>query len=287
MGVDEPAQQQFDLRVGLSGAGRDDPACGLRAAARGRSCLTRLGRGLGDELALDRSCHRQLVGDAQRHRPHLRVVLDRQPDVPERVLEVSRDRRGLARCELGDLEMRPRLGDHIGVAADIGLVRLHRADDLAQSSREVAPHRELRMHDELRIDVMGVERQRDRVDQERHVVGDHVDHVAVGQQRGVGARPDLNDGATLRPEARELSVRERDLADPLGSRGDQVRGVDVPVVGVQVALVVANLRGGAPSPICAAASARSACRAALWCSDIWPTPSWFSYSLSRSSQSNG
>jgi hypothetical protein len=91
------------------------------------------------------------------------------------------------------------------------------------------------MDDKLGDQIVAGQRHRDGVDQERHVVGDHVDHVPAGQQRGRGTRPDPDQRPALRAVSGQLRVLGSCLADPPGTSRFQVLDVDVPVVGAQVA----------------------------------------------------
>ena len=119
-----------------------------------------------------------LLGDAQRGGSHLRPVLDGLAHVAQHTLEVGGQH--LVTGDVGaaiDLYVHPRLDQLVGVRR-AGARRVGHRD---QRAGDVAPHDELRVHDQLDRPAVAAELGGDRVDEERHVVGDDLDDaVPVG-----------------------------------------------------------------------------------------------------------
>ena len=81
-----------------------------------------------------------------------------------------------------DLDVHPRLAEHVvrHVARDAVLAL--GGVDLLEVTGDVPAYQQLRVHDHVDRAVLLVELHRHRVDEERHVVGDHLDdRVAVGR----------------------------------------------------------------------------------------------------------
>ena len=178
----------------------------------------------------------ELGGHPQGLALHLRVVLDRDPDVgqhpPQVVLEP-----GHVVARAVDLDVHPRLGDLVVAAA----VLARRADHLPQLPADVTADHQLGVDDVVAVQVVPGEFVRDRVDEERHVVGDDVDHAPRVLQRGGltgGAHP--HQGAALRAPGRDARMLGRDRARALRASRQQILRRDVPVVGLQIPLQVAD-----------------------------------------------
>ncbi len=184
------------------------------------------GRGVGVELVDDRE-HLGL---------HLLPVLDRLAHVTQDLLQQLLDLAGvLVVCHPGDLDVHPRLAEPLVGLRRTVVGELH----LPQLSGDVADDVELRMDHGVHVALLAGELHRQRVDQERHVVGDDLDdRVTAGGPAvlggGRGERPHLR--RTLRPAAREPVVGgECTVEVDVGAVGD-VLGSHVPVVGVQQGL---------------------------------------------------
>ena len=188
-----------------------------------------LGRGPGPLRA-------QLGGHPQGLALHSRVILDRDPDVgqhpPQVVLEPGQvGARGV------DLDVHPRLGDLVVAEAALG----GRADDLPQLPADVTADHQLGVDDVVAVQVVPGEFVRDRVDEERHVVGDDVDHAPRFLQRGgLAGGMHLHQGAALGAPGRDAGVLGRDQARPQRAGRPQILRGDVPVVGLQIPLQVAD-----------------------------------------------
>jgi hypothetical protein len=131
----------------------------------------------------------------------------------------------------------PRLGDLVVAAADPG----GRADHLPQLPADVTADHQLGVDDVVAVQVVPGEFVRGRVDEEWHVVGDDVDHTPRFVQRGGlagGVHP--HQGAALRPPGRDPGVLGHDRTRPQRAGRQQILRGDVPVVGVQVPLHVAD-----------------------------------------------
>ena len=129
-----------------------------------------------------------------------------------------------------DLDVRPRLEQVVRVI-DVGGVAVGgHAEQLAAGR---APHAQDRVHDEMHAEVAAVERHRQRVDEERHVVEHDVDRgVAV---RG---RVDADEGFAGRALRSESPVLERGLRERFGRPGCEV-------VVAELFVVLAHERVGA------------------------------------------
>ena len=90
----------------------------------------------------------------------------------------------------------------------------HLPDDLMEAARDVAPDEQLRVHDQPGRQAMISQFHGDRVDQERHIVGDDVDHIRAAGKGCIAAGPDLHQRAPLRPPGRELGMPDRDRRQP-------------------------------------------------------------------------
>ena len=109
--------------------------------------------------------------DAAAPLAHLAPVLDGVADVAENGAQLGRDLLAvLRRGDAVDLQVHPRLGD------DAELVLGRRVGvDLLEGADGVPSDDQLRVHDEMDGAAERVERGGDRVDEERHVVGDDLD----------------------------------------------------------------------------------------------------------------
>jgi hypothetical protein len=166
----------------------------------------------------------QLVGGADGERAHLLVVLDRAAHVLEHPPQVGFEPAQYGGAGLAvDLDVHPRLGER--QAGDVAVLRAE------QAAGEIAPDRQLGVDEQVHPDLVAVELHRHRVDEERHVVGDDLDHraadlPAVGLPgRGVGP----HQRAALGPVRGEPEVGEGRAADLGRVAADQVLGVDMPV----------------------------------------------------------
>ena len=118
----------------------------------------------------------QLVGEREGPLPHLRPVLDRLAHVGEHPLQLTAQRLPLGRvADRVDLDPHPALDQ---VTGD-GVVRFHVRRDLGEPAQRLAPHHDQRVHQQVHVQVTGVQQGGHRVDQERHVVGDDLDDRVV------------------------------------------------------------------------------------------------------------
>ena len=181
-----------------------------------------------------------LVGvDALRRRPlelgrddealaaHLRPVLDGLPHVLEHLAHVALDLGPALLVALAvDDEQHPGLGelpDRAGaeLGGDVAVL------DLLQPADGVADDDELRVDDEVDVDALADEGAGDRVDEERHVVGDDLDDGAGARPAvGVGARVEhAHVGGAGHPGAPQLELAVRRPGVGLGAaRGELVVG---------------------------------------------------------------
>jgi len=112
-------------------------------------------RVLGDRL-VEPAHHRRPVGDGGTH-------------VGQHLLERRHQRRALLGFDQPvDLDVHPRLVRHAVAGARHG--------QLEQGAAGIAPHGEDRVHDEVQRQAGAVDRKRRRVDEERHVVVDELEH---------------------------------------------------------------------------------------------------------------
>ncbi len=182
----------------------------------------------------------ELVGQSERGVAHLRPVLDDLADVAQHAAQADLDGAQVLAVGLAvDLDVHPGL-DH-GVRGPLGAGGLRAVagvgvEDLQQLAGEVAAHRELRVHDEVDGAVQAGQLVGDRVDQERHVVGDDLDHGVAARPAvlldGRGVHPDL--GGALGPLEAQPVVGGRRTVDVHRVAADQVLGRRVEVVVVQV-----------------------------------------------------
>ncbi len=101
---------------------------------------------------------------------HAVPVLDRVAHVGEHLGQLVLDRVELLVGDPVDLEVHPRLADDVVTVGD-GLV----VEDLLHRAHHVAAHDVLRVDDEVDVVLALRQDHRDRVDEERHVIGDHLD----------------------------------------------------------------------------------------------------------------
>ncbi len=162
---------------------------------------------------------------------HLRPVLDRLPDVAEDLQQLLLDVRDQLGRDPVDLQVHP------GLASDV--VRAHvclLVEDLLQVAGHVAAHDQLRMDHQVHVVLALRERHRHRVDQERHVVGDHLDdRVALGRPAvGVdGGGEDAHVRGALRALDAGLEVMHDRAVEVDLVAVEQVLGSCVPEVGTQ------------------------------------------------------
>ncbi len=132
----------------------------------------------------------QLVGDAGGGVPHLLPVLDGLADVGQDAQQVGGDLLEVGAVGLAvDLDVDPRLDRRVLRQLALGRGGQH----LEQLAGDVAPHDELRVDDDVDAAALAGEVVGDGVDEEGHVVRDHLDD-------GVAARPAvLLDGGRVHP----------------------------------------------------------------------------------------
>ena len=151
------------------------------------------------------------VGHLDRPGPHLRPVLDRGAHVVE-----HRDQLGAQPLALGgvglavDLQVHPRLAD--GVVRPVlaalagGELGGGGVEHLDQGAGDVAADHDDRVHDQVdgavHPRVTGVEPVGHRVDQERHVLGDDLDHGVPDAGAGAGLPAVAVDGRACAPARR-------------------------------------------------------------------------------------
>ena len=169
--------------------------------------------------------------DAAAPLAHLAPVLDGVADVAEDGAQRGGDRLAvLRRGHAVDLEVHPRLGD------DAELVLGRRVGvDLLQGADGVPADDELRVHDEVDGAAERVERGGDRVDEERHVVGDDLDDgVPAGPALRLDGRVRHVDvgGADGTP-AGEVALGQRGTEQVLRLAREKVLGRGVAVEHVQ------------------------------------------------------
>ncbi len=182
----------------------------------------------------------ELVGQTQRGVAHLGPVLDDLADVAEHPAQVGLDLAQVVAVGLAvDLDVHPRLDGRVGrplgaggLAAGAGVD----VEDLQQLAGDVAADDQLGVDDDVDRAVLAGQLVGHRVDQERHVVGDDLDHgVAAGPavllDRG-GVHPHL--GGALGALEAQAVVRGGRAVDVDRVAVDQVLGRRVEVVVVQV-----------------------------------------------------
>ena len=170
---------------------------------------------------------------------HLLPVLDRLTHVTQHPLETLGDLGRLVVVGAVDLDVHPRLRPLLGGGAGLGLhsgratarrlVGVH----LLERAGDVALDGELGVEDRMHVVTEAVELHRHRVDEERHVVGDHLDDRAARRRPAVvGDRGShhAHRGGALRAGGGQLAVRGHGSEQvPRGPLGHLVGG-DVPVV---------------------------------------------------------
>ncbi len=135
-------------------------------------------RPLGDLLVAQRRRGRaQLLDDLTDPVLHPLPVLDRLAHVEQHLLQPLLDRDQLVVLDLAvDLDVHPGLAPHVGTRPLLTDLVALVVDHLGQPAGDVAADEELRVDDEVDVATLLVEGHRHRVDEERHVVGDHLDH---------------------------------------------------------------------------------------------------------------
>ena len=153
----------------------------------------------------DRRLGLEFVSGARRIRAHLGPVLDGIANVLQDPHDVSAQSLfGVLIGRSDDLQMHPRFDEGIRWS----LVRVERAGDGEQLPMQVATNNELRVHDEMDRDVGSGEFLGDRIDEERHVVGDDLDDRVARLRR---RREDPHLRHAGRPDRGELTMPERDV----------------------------------------------------------------------------
>ena len=193
-------------------------------------------------------------GDGQggRGRDHLGLVFDGDPHVVQDAAQPGREvGQRDAVPQAGELDVDPGLGD---------LPRLRpgtvdAAGHVVQHAGNVPAHHQPRVQEQRDVGLMPVQFHGHRIDQERHVVGDDVDHGpdraephgrAAWAIRGPGiGATDADQGPALRALRGEGRVLGGDRGDPVRAvRGEVLRG-NVPVVGAQVSAQVTDASAAA------------------------------------------
>ena len=177
-----------------------------------------------------------LLGAAQGGVAQLGPVLDRLAHVRQHAAQPVGEPVELGGVGLPvDLDVDPRLDHHVGQRAVAVLRRLVRKH-FDHRARQVASHDQLGVDDQVDRGAALPEVGGDRVDQERHVVGDHLDDGVAGGPavlvHGRGVDPHV--GAALGAYLRELAVGERGAQDVDRVATDDVLGRDVLEVALQV-----------------------------------------------------
>ena len=133
-----------------------------------------------------------------------------------------------------ELHVHPRLD----VLAELALAHRVDVEDLLQDAGGVTADDELRVHHEVHGALLARQLGGDRVDEERHVVGDDLDDaVAAGPAVLLHRRGgDAHVGRADRPVGGDLLVRQRGTEQVLGGAGQEVLGGHVAVVAAQEAL---------------------------------------------------
>ncbi len=154
---------------------------------------------------------RQLLGDAQRRVAHLLPVLDGLADIVQDAQQVGGDLLQVRPVGLAvDLDVDPGLDARV-VRQLLFLAHAVGGEHLDQLAGDVTAHGDLRVDHDVDAAVLPGQLVGDRVDQEGHVVGDHLDDgVAAGPAvllDGRGVHPDV--GGALRAVLRQPVVRER------------------------------------------------------------------------------
>ncbi len=178
----------------------------------------------------------QLVDDQPGLLAHPVPVLDGLADVAEHPLHVLGDRVDvLVVPDPADLDVHPRLP--LGALGRLGGLVVG-AVDLLEPARDVAGDVELGVDDQVYVALLPGQLHRDRVDQERHVVGDHLDDgVAAGRPAvlGEGRREHVDAGRALGADVGRAVVGDQRAVQLL-------RGAVADVVGRHVAVVGAEER---------------------------------------------
>ncbi len=163
---------------------------------------------------------------------HPGVVLHRDPHVVQHPVQVylQHVHRRAAGPQV-DLDVGPGL-DHLAL---VGPAAVQRPGYPVQVARDVPADHELRVDDVVAVEVVPGQLHRDRVDEERHVVGHDVHRGAAGVERGrLGGREHPDQGPALRAVRRQPGLLQRYPGQPVRSGRGQVLGRDVPVVGPEV-----------------------------------------------------
>ncbi len=137
--------------------------------------------------------------------------------------------------------MSPGFGDLVVVAA---LGREHPAH-VVQRPGHVPADQQLGVQDVVAVQAVPAQLHGQRVDQERHVVGDDIDHPAGRVERaGRAGRPHPDQGPALRPVRGEPGLLHRGRRHSGRAGRGQVLDRDVPVVRPQIAEQVPDVQVG-------------------------------------------
>jgi hypothetical protein len=162
-----------------------------------------------------RRVRRQLVGDRQRLGAHPGPVLDRLAHIREYPLHVP------AQLVAVGLAVHPVDGQpHPALHQVTGdrVVRLHVGAHLDQPAQRLTAHHDQRVYQQVHGQPPGHQRGGDGVDEERHVVGDDLDHGQVAVRAVLDAQLQL----ARYPLLREVPVRPRVGEHARRRQSDQV-----------------------------------------------------------------
>ena len=192
---------------------------------------------LGDLVVRQRRRVGLEVGDDRLHGGvHPPPVLDRFTDVLEHLEQGLPDILGLVLGHAVDLDVHPRLAVDV-----VGVGGRRVVQHLAQLAVEAPSYDELGVHDLVHDVAGGVERHADGVDQERHVVGDHLDHRAATAGPAVvvlGRREQPHVGGALRPVPGQVEMVQHGRPEVALVAVEQVLRGDVAVVAADQRLEV-------------------------------------------------
>ena len=189
----------------------------------------------------------QLLDDHPGLLAHPVPVLDGLAHVAQHALHVEGDRVDvLVVPDPADLDVHPRLA--LGALRRLGGLVVG-ARDVLEPPGHVAGDVELRVDDEVHVALLAGQLHDDGVDEERHVVGDDLDHrVTAGRPAvlGQGRGEDVDAGGALGAGVGRAEVRDQRAVQLLGGAVADVVGGDVPVVGTQERPDVSARRASGP-----------------------------------------
>ena len=173
----------------------------------------------------------ELIDEGEHHGMHLGPVLDGHADVGQYPLQRLLEGCGVVLvADPGDLDLHPRLADR---ALGCGHRAVLDARDAAQLAGDVALDVHLRVDHDPDVAVLVGELHGERVDEERHVVGDDLDRaVAAGRPALVAVRGHHpNPRGALRADASQLEVGGKGAVQVVRTALADVLRRDVAVVG--------------------------------------------------------